>query len=326
VKKTAKSHSKPPPNPERFSPYQTFTREAWSHLKIDTALTLSESELEKLKGTNERVSIDEVVDIYLPLCRLLNLHVAATLDLYRASNEFLGTSAAKVPYVIGLAGSVAVGKSTTARILQALLARWPSHPKVDLITTDGYLLANHVLQERGLMQKKGFPESYDARKLISFLSKLKAGRHRLKSPIYSHISYDLVPNEYQLIDQPDILIVEGLNVLQIADPYSGKQPSIVVSDFFDFSIYVHADAKVIKEWYIERFLTFRKTAFKDPGAYFHRYASLSNEEAHKVASSIWDNINGANLVQNIMPTKRRARLILEKGEDHVVESVLLRKL
>jgi type I pantothenate kinase len=306
--------------------YLDFTHEAWGRLRADTPLTLSEADLAQLRGLNERIALAEVVEIYLPLSRLLNLYVAATQELYRATATFLGSDAAKVAYVIGMAGSVAVGKSTTARILQALLSRWPHHPRVDLVTTDGFLYPNRVLQERGLMQRKGFPESYDLRALTQFVAAVKAGLPAVKTPVYSHLRYDIVPEQWQIIDQPDIVIVEGLNVLQTWDGESEHQPRVFVSDFFDFTIYVDAQVHDIRAWYIERFLTLRDTAFRQPASYFHRYASLSDQAARQRASTIWQEINEVNLLENILPTRERADLILEKGPDHAVQRVKLRKL
>ncbi len=306
--------------------YLDFTHEEWGHLRADTPLTLSEADLAQLRGLNERVSLDEVVQIYLPLSRLLNLYVAAVQELYRATATFLGSQVPKVPYVIGMAGSVAVGKSTTARILQALLARWPDHPKVDLVTTDGFLYPNRVLEQRGLMHRKGFPESYNLRALIKFVSDVKAGLPKVKAPVYSHLSYDILPGHFLVVDQPDIMIVEGLNVLQTGDGVLDHKPRVFVSDFFDFTIYVDAKVEDIREWYIERFLTLRDTAFRNPLSYFHRYASLSDQQARERASTIWKEINEVNLLENILPTRERADLILEKGRDHSVQRVKLRKL
>jgi type I pantothenate kinase len=307
-------------------PYITLTHKAWGQLRADTPLTLSEADLAHLRGLNERVSLDEVVEIYLPLSRLLNLYVAATQELYRATATFLGNPAPKVPYVIGMAGSVAVGKSTTARILQALLSRWPNHPRVDLVTTDGFLYPNSVLEARGLMHRKGFPESYDLRALIQFVSDVKAGLPKVQAPIYSHLSYDIVPDRFQVVDQPHIMIIEGLNVLQTGDGTPSHKPRVFVSDFFDFTMYVDAHVEDVRQWYIARFLTLRDTAFRNPASYFHRYASLSDQEARERANTIWKEINEVNLIENILPTRERAQLILEKGRDHVVERVKLRKL
>src|SRR5215831_10969817 len=308
-----------------LSPYIDLTREEWSRLRNSTPLTLTEDDLAKLRGINEQVSLREVEDIYLPLSRLLNLYVAATQKLHRAMRAFLGDSAEKVPYVIGIAGSVAVGKSTTARIIQALLAHWPNHPQVDLITTDGFLFPNRVLEAHGLMDRKGFPESYDVRRLLQFLADVKSGQPATDAPVYSHQIYDIVPGVVHTVRQPHIVIVEGLNVLQTAD--GGKAPpTTFVSDFFDFSIYVDANEEHITRWYVDRFLTLRETVFKDPNSYFHRYASLSDREAVTTALQIWTRINGLNLRENILPTRERAHLIVEKGSDHGVTGVKLRKL
>jgi type I pantothenate kinase len=309
-----------------LSPYIDFTRDEWSILRNSTPLTLTEEELTSLRGINDRISLDEVKEIYLPLSRLLNLYVAATQSLHEATHTFLGDSTAKVPYVIGIAGSVAVGKSTTARILQALLARWRNHPKVDLITTDGFLHPTAVLEARGLMKRKGFPESYDRRRLVKFVADVKSGEEEVTAPIYSHLIYDIIPDQAQTIHQPDIMIVEGLNVLQTGVGSAEQSSPVFVSDYFDFSIYVDADEEHVKHWYVERFLTLRRTAFRDPVSYFHRYARLSDTEARQTALKIWDEINGPNLRENILPTRNRAHLILEKGLDHSIQQVKLRKL
>ncbi|MFM1650696.1 type I pantothenate kinase [Brevibacillus sp. B_LB10_24] len=312
---------------KNFSPYISFSRKEWAGLREVTPLSLSEADLVNLQGINERLSLEEVAEIYLPLSRLLNLYVAATQELFNATKTFLGNTTNKVPYIIGVAGSVAVGKSTTARILQALLARWPNHPKVDLVTTDGFLYPNRILEERGLMKRKGFPESYDVKRLIRFMADVKSGKPEVTAPVYSHLAYDILPDEAQVIRQPDIVIVEGLNVLQnTAESSTGYGPRVFVSDFFDFSIYVDADKKDIEHWYIERFKVLRNTAFQSPDSYFHRYASLTADEAVQVAKQIWREINDVNLVDNILPTRGRAQLILEKGPDHAVRGVKLRKL
>jgi type I pantothenate kinase len=311
------------------SGYLDLDRTAWARLRAATPLTLGEADLVELQGLNERVSIGEVETIYLPLSRFLNLHVAATQTLHTSTDTFLGTLPQPTPYVIGVAGSVAVGKSTFARILRALLARWPAHPRVDLVTTDGFLLPNDVLESRGLLGRKGFPESYDVRRLIEFMADIKEARGAVQAPVYSHQSYDIVPGEFQVVDRPDIVIVEGLNVLQTGDGRSSgrdARPRVFVSDFFDFSIYIDADELDIERWYVERFLALRETVFRDPRSYFHRYAQLDDLEATDTARRIWSEINGVNLLENIMPTRERARLLLEKGPDHAVRRVRLRRI
>jgi type I pantothenate kinase len=291
-----------------------------------TPLTLTESDLTELQGINERISLEEVTLVYLPLSRLLNLYVAATQRLRQTTDTFLGKLSTPVSYVIAIAGSVAVGKSTAARVIQALLSRWPNHPKVDLVTTDGFLYPNRVLEERGLMNRKGFPESYDLRSLLQFLRDLKSGLPVLEVPFYSHEAYDIVADRKHVIRQPDIVIVEGLNVLQTTDGRLGSAPRTFVSDFFDFSIFIDAKEEHIRQWYVDRFLTFQRTVFQNPSSYFHRYANLTASEAAATAVQIWESINAVNLRQNILPTRERAHLILEKIEDHTVSSVQLRKL
>jgi type I pantothenate kinase len=308
------------------SPYRAFSRTEWANLRADTPLTLEPGEIARLRSLHDRLDINEVEDIYLPLSRLLVLYVAATQRLFRAQQGFLGTEDTKVPYIIGVGGSVAVGKSTAARVLQALLARWPNVPKVDLVTTDGFLLPNAVLAREGLMERKGFPDSYDLPALLRFLSDIKAGRRPVYAPVYSHLVYDVVPNVWIEVDHPDILIVEGLNVLQAGRlPKDGKAVPFV-SDFFDFSVYLDADEDVLRSWYVGRFLALRGTAFADPKSYFHRYAKLSDDEAVETATGIWNRINLVNLRENIVPTRPRADLILKKGESHQVEEVALRRL
>ena len=301
--------------------YIPFSRDEWADLRAATPLTIREKDLEALRGINESIDLDEVAAVYLPLTRLLNLYVSATQNLHKVSATFLGTMAPKVPYVIGVAGSVAVGKSTFARILQALLARWPEHPKVDLVTTDGFLFPNAVLEERGIMNRKGFPESYDTKSLLQFLRELKSGRPEVLAPVYSHVVYDIVEGQEVAVRQPDILILEGLNVLQV-----GVESNEFVSDYFDFSIYIDAEEDVIREWYIERFHALRRTVFQDPKSFFRHFAELSDDEATDVARGIWAEINGRNLSDNIAPTKSRASLVINKAANHRVTDVQLRKL
>jgi type I pantothenate kinase len=308
------------------SPYRIFSRAEWAAKRHDTPMTLTSDEVTRLRSLHDRLDIAEVEEIYLPLSRLLSLYVAATQRLFHAQQAFLGTEDAKMPYIIGVAGSVAVGKSTTARVLQALLARWPNVPKVDLITTDGFLYPNAILEREGLMERKGFPESYDLPALLRFLSDIKAGRRPARAPVYSHLIYDVMPNQWIEVDRPEILIVEGLNVLQTGAPPKDGKAIPYVSDFFDFSIYIDADEDTLREWYVDRFLTLRGTAFRDPKSYFHRYATLSDEEAVETAASIWTRINLLNLNENILPTRQRADLILKKVESHLVEEVALRRL
>ena len=309
-----------------FSPYIVYSRDDWAALRADTPMPLSEAVLENLSGLTERVSTQEGVEIYLPLSRLLNLHVEALQELHGAATRFLRKGDAKMPFIIGLAGSVAVGKSTTGRVLLALLARWPSHPSVELVPTDGFLFPNAVLEERGLMTRKGFPESYDLTRLLNFLAEVKSGRERIEAPVYSHLVYDVLPDQAIVIERPDIVIVEGLNVLQPAKLPKDGAAIPFVSDFFDFSIYIDAADGLIEDWYVERFLRLRQTAFRDPASYFHRYATLSEEEAKAIGLSLWRTINLVNLTENILPTRQRADLILRKAQDHAVETVALRKL
>jgi len=306
---------------QTYSPYLEFTRAEWAALRANTPLTLSENDLEQIQGVSESVSMEEVVDIHLPLSRLLNLHISATQDLHKVSSSFLGSLTEKTPYVIGIAGSVSVGKSTISRLLQALLSRWPEHPKVALVTTDGFLYPNAVLEAKGIMNRKGFPESYDVARLVKFMAEVKSGRSPVHAPVYSHFDYDIVPGEFQTVDSPDILILEGLNVLQ-----SGKGHPVFVSDFFDFSIYINAEETDLLDWFIERFAKLRLTAFKDPKAYFHRFAEMPEGEALDLARNIWETINLVNLRQNILPTRERAKLILWKGEEHAVGRISLRRV
>jgi type I pantothenate kinase len=282
-------------------------------------MTLSSSDVERLRGINEQLSLDDVEEVYLPLSRLLNLYVSASQGLYRVTDTFLGKPVEKVPYVIAVAGSVAVGKSTTSRILAELLRHWPDHPNVALVPTDGFLRPNAQLEQRGLMDRKGFPESYDTRALLRFLEALKSGQDRVEAPVYSHQSYDIVSDESRTVESADIVIIEGLNVLQ-------PGPVLMVSDYIDFGVYVDSAFGAVRQWYVDRFLTLRDSSFRDPGSYFHKYAELSDDEARETAEEIWDTINGPNLVENIAPTRERADLILRKAPDHRVESVSLRRI
>jgi type I pantothenate kinase len=307
--------------------YLRFSRDEWRKLRAHTPLPLNESDLATMRGINERISLEEVEDIYLPLSRLLNLYVSAVQGMHRATDTFLGHIPAKIPYIIGIAGSVAVGKSTIARVLQALLSRWPNHPKVDLITTDGFLLPTRMLEKRGLMNRKGFPESYDQGALVRFLAQIKRGLPDVRVPVYSHLLYDVLEHEMQIVSSPDILIVEGLNVLQTGRPRKPKsRPLMFVSDFFDFSVYIDAEEDLVEGWYVSRFLKLRETVFTNPSSYFHRYVALTKDQAIDKAKSIWREINGPNLRDNIRPTRERARLVLRKGADHHVEEIRLRSM
>ncbi|AJI95466.1 pantothenate kinase [Yersinia ruckeri] len=307
------------------TPYLQFDRAQWAALRDSVPLTLTEEEIVNLKGINEDLSLDEVAQIYLPLSRLLNFYISSNLRRQAVLEQFLGTNGQRIPYIIGIAGSVAVGKSTTARLLQALLSRWPEHRSVELITTDGFLHPNKVLNERGLMNKKGFPQSYDMHNLVKFVSEVKSGASEVTAPLYSHLIYDVVPDGNKTIKQPDILILEGLNVLQSGMDYPHDPHHVFVSDFVDFSIYVDAPEELLQNWYINRFLKFRQGAFSNPDSYFHNYAKLPEIEAVKIATNLWKEINGLNLKQNILPTRERASLIMTKSANHAVENVRLRK-
>ncbi|KQV72929.1 type I pantothenate kinase [Rhizobium sp. Root1220] len=310
-----------------YSPYHFFSSEEWAHFRADTPLTLTGDEVNRLRSMGDPIDLSEVRRIYLSLSRLLSAHVESSQLLFEQRNRFLSLSdVAKTPFVIGIAGSVAVGKSTTARILKELLRRWPSSPKVDLVTTDGFLYPNAVLQRENLMQRKGFPESYDTGAILRFLAAIKAGQPNVRAPSYSHLVYDVLPNEHKIIDRPDILIFEGINVLQSRDLPAGGKIVPMVSDFFDFSIYIDAEESRIHNWYVTRFMRLRETAFRDPNSFFHRYASISEEEAVSIAEGLWENINLKNLRENILPTRPRADLILRKGQNHLTEQVALRKL
>jgi type I pantothenate kinase len=309
------------------NPYHVFSRDEWAHLRADTPLTLTVDDLVRLQSVNDPISVEEVVAIYLPLSRLLSLYVAATQGLFRATQRFLGAEdGGKMPYVIGIAGSVAVGKSTTARVLKALLSRWANTPKVELVTTDGFLLPNAELARLGLMERKGFPESYDASAIVRFLSAVKAGERNVRAPTYSHLTYDVLDGETVTVDRPDILIFEGLNVLQPGRLAKDGRAIAFVSDYFDFSIYLDAEEQLLRQWYIKRFMRLRQTAFQDPRSFFRKYAALSESDALGVATRLWETINLPNLEENIRPTRPRASLVLRKGASHLIEEVALRKL
>lgn len=308
-----------------YSPYLRIARPAWAELKDDEILHVLDKDVESMRALNEPLTIEEVTQIYLPLSRLLNFYVTASQELYAVTDRFLHASITKVPFIIGIAGSVAVGKSTTARVLKHLLSLWKGHPTVELVTTDGFLYPNKILEQKGILNRKGFPESYNARKLIRFLADLKSGKPHVAAPLYSHLYYDVMPGKAQWIEHPDIVIIEGINVLQ-AGGQTEKSSWVFVSDFFDFSIYVDAAPGFIEHWYVERFQKLKETAFRDPASYFHRFARLSDEESRAMAKQIWKEINEPNLFENILPTRNRAKLILKKGPDHFVEEVWLRKL
>jgi type I pantothenate kinase len=317
---------RPPHSPALLSPYVDLDRGAWARLRDHHPLSLTQADVARLRGLGDRLDLAEVEQVYLPLSRLLNFYVGATEGLHRITADFLGERPERTPFVIGVAGSVAVGKSTTARILRELLARWPGTPRVELVTTDGFLYPNAELERRGLLQRKGFPESYDRRGLLRFVAGVKAGKDEVSAPVYSHLTYDIVAGERIIVRRPDVLIVEGLNVLQAPRVLADGRTGLAVSDFFDFSVYVDARKEHIKRWYVERFLRLRETTFADPNSYFHRYASLTHEQALETAEGIWDSINEPNLLDNVLTTRGRATLVLSKGEDHSVHRIRLRKL
>ncbi|MCW2805925.1 MAG: type pantothenate kinase [Propionibacteriaceae bacterium] len=309
-----------------LGPYVERSRADWAELAHSTPMTVDVATLDALRGLSDPTQLIDVREVYLPLTRLLSQYVLHTGDLHRSTNDFLGLSVGRTPFVIGIAGSVAVGKSTTARLLRELLAGWPEHPRVELVTTDGFLLPNAELERRGLLHRKGFPESYDRRALLRFVMDVKSGRDEVTAPVYSHLVYDIVPDARVVVKRPDILIVEGLNVLQPARVRPDGTTGLAVSDFFDFSVYVDADTDDIRSWYVSRFLSLRDTAFRDPRSYFTRYAELTESEAVRQAERLWDTINGPNLATNIRPTRERATAILRKASDHQVKWVRIRKV
>lgn len=313
------------PETHKITPFLTFDRQQWASLRKSVPLTLTEKDLKPLLGFNEDLSLDEVSTIYLPLARLINYYIDENLKRQQVLHRFLDVKPPKVPYIISIAGSVSVGKSTSARILQALLSSWPKERKVSLITTDGFLYPLAILQEKNLLHRKGFPESYDIHRLIEFVSDLKSGKPLVKAPIYSHLTYDIIPDQFTEVAEPDIVILEGLNVLQTGMNYPASPHNVFVSDFVDFSIYVDAEEELLLQWYINRFLKFRRSAFSDPNSYFHHYSKLSEQEAIETATKIWNEINGLNLRKNILPSRERANLILTKGDDHAIQTVKLRK-
>jgi len=307
-------------------PYHHLTKAQWSKLRADEPMTLTREDVARLRTLSDPISLEEAEEVYLPLTRLLSFYVEAVQNLHQVSTRFLGTPDQRVPFIIGVAGSVAVGKSTTARILQALLRRWPASPKVDLVTTDGFLYPNAVLAERGLMERKGFPESYDRARVVGFLADVKSGKGKISVPVYSHLVYDVVPGEEVVIDRPDILIVEGLNILQTGELPKTGDPILFASDFLDFSIYIDADEDDLRDWYMERFFRLRETAFRDPNSFFRRFADMTEEEAGAFGNKVWETINLPNLLNNVLPTRGRADLILKKGESHLIEEVRLRRV
>ena len=308
------------------TPFVELDRQTWARLSHEIESPLTVQDIQRLRGLGDELNLDEVREVYLPLSRLLNLYIAAAGELHAATNTFLGESTTRTPFVIGVAGSVAVGKSTTARVLRELLRRWLDTPRVELVTTDGFLYPNEELERRGLMQRKGFPESYDRRRLLRFVSEVKSGAEEVRAPWYSHLTYNIVPGREVVVRRPDVLIVEGLNVLAPARTRPDGRSGLALSDFFDFSIYVDAKTSDIEQWYIQRFQSLRSGAFANPQSYFHRYASLTDDQARQTAQGIWHSINEPNLMANVLPTRGRAQLVLSKDFDHSVRRMLLRKL
>ncbi|MFC0581907.1 type I pantothenate kinase [Micrococcoides hystricis] len=317
--KTSNSH-------ESYSPFVELDRPTWARLAAEIKQPLNQQDIERLRGLGDKLSLAEVAEVYLPISRLLNIYVQNSKNLRQEQTEFLKSRSSRTPFVIGVGGSVAVGKSTTARVLQEMLRRWPNTPRVELVTTDGFLFPNRELRRRGLMERKGFPESYDRRSLLRFVSAVKSGANEVEAPVYSHLSYDIVPGERIVVHRPDVLIVEGLNVLQPAQPRTDGTTGLAVSDFFDFTVYVDAKSADIKRWYIERFMKLREGAFTDPDSYFHRYSKLDDEAAVATANAIWERTNGPNLRENVITTRGRSKLVLVKDQNHSVSRVLLRKI
>lgn len=317
---------RPPALHGSFTPFDEISRDRWARLSDQTPLPLTEQDAQRLRGLGESLDLAEIDAVYRPISHMLNMQVIAAQQLRRAREDFLHQQQRRTPYIIAVAGSVAVGKSTTARLLRELMARWPETPRVQLVTTDGFLLPNAELEARGIMHRKGFPESYDRKALLRFVAEVKAGTDRVEAPVYSHLVYDIVEGERIVVERPDVLILEGINVLQPSRPRTDGRFGMAVSDFFDFSVYVDAREEDVQRWYVDRFLALRETAFADPRSYFRKYAGLSDAQARATAENIWATINGPNLAANVAPTRGRADLVLRKDADHRVRSVLLRRV